>query len=325
MRIILSLLFIILAQIFLSAETKAQTQAPACPAITIRNQKGIKLRGEIVAYAGDDVTLTADIAGLVPEDKPTFNWTVSPDKIISGKGTSTITISTADASLGQKFNVTVEVGGVSAFNPRCDRRAVETIRVYEYFCPTLSINCPTEIPELGKPITISLNVSGGDPDVNPTYKWQVSAGKIISGQGTPQISVDTFGLAGQNITATVEVDGFRIECDKTESCSVIYEPHAPTARKYDEYGEVSWINEETRLANFGTQLQLEPGAQGYIIVYGPRRVKQHLTRSHNFIVEKSGIDPQRITQINGGYRKRMTVQLWIAPIGATPPKPNPKF
>jgi PKD-like domain len=325
MRLVFSLFLIILAQVFPSAETTAQTQTPACPSMKIRNQKGFRIREATVIYSGDKVTLTADIAGIVPEDQPTFNWTVSSGKIISGQGTATVTVSTENADVGHEVKVMVEVGGVSALGPQCDKRASETIRVYEYFCPSLSINCPTEIPEPGKPIIISVSVSGGDPDENPTYKWQVSAGKIISGQGTPQISVDTSGLAGQSITATVEVDGFRLECDKTDSCSVSYIIDPPQARKYDEYSEVSWISEETRLANFGTQLQLEPGAQGYIIVYGPRRVKQHLSRSKKFIVERYNIDAQRIEHINGGYRKRMTVQLWIVPVGATPPKPTPNF
>jgi hypothetical protein len=44
-------------------------------------------------------------------------------------------------------------------------------------------------------------------DINETrgYEWAVSAGKIIAGQYTKEITVDTTGLAGQRITVKVEI------------------------------------------------------------------------------------------------------------------------
>jgi len=41
------------------------------------------------------------------------------------------------------------------------------------------------------------------------YTWTLSAGKILSGQYTQQVTVDTTGLAGQKIKITAEIgDGF---------------------------------------------------------------------------------------------------------------------
>ena len=45
-----------------------------------------------------------------------------------------------------------------------------------------------------------------------TYKWTISAGAIIEGQGTPTIKVDAAGAA--EITATVEIGGVCDECER---------------------------------------------------------------------------------------------------------------
>jgi hypothetical protein len=86
-------------------------------------------------------------------------------------------------------------------------------------CPTLSISCP-EFADAGQPLTFSLNISGGDPDMKPIYKWTVSAGTIITGQGTPTIVIDTKGLAGKRVMATVEVGDINPSCQRTTSCEV---------------------------------------------------------------------------------------------------------
>ena len=69
-------------------------------------------------------------------------------------------------------------------------------------------------------LIISVGVSGGEPNIQPTYKWSVSAGTITTGQGTPTIVVDTKGLAGKEVTATVDVGGLNPACQRITSCEV---------------------------------------------------------------------------------------------------------
>ena len=274
-------------------------------------------------YTGRGVTLTADVAGLTPEDKPTFDWTISSGRIVSGHGTSTVTVST-DLDTGHEPTVTVEVGGVSALGPLCEKRASRTLRVYEYFCPTLTITCPVG-GEYGRPLSISVNVSGGDPNAAVKYKWMVSAGTITFGQGTPTITVDTSGIGGHNVTATVEVSGFAPECDEAKTCSVLFEGPPPPSRKFDSYEDVSLVNEDARLANFAVALRGDPLAQGYIFYYGPRRVDERLGRALKFLTGKFGIDPERITAVNAGRRKKFAAQLWVRPTGSPEPVPDSRF
>jgi hypothetical protein len=87
------------------------------------------------------------------------------------------------------------------------------------FCPNLSISCPENVEE-GQSFVLSVSVSGGDPELIPGYKWSLSSGTIVKGQGTPTIEVVTSGLAAEQLKATVEVDGVPPECQRVSSCEV---------------------------------------------------------------------------------------------------------
>jgi hypothetical protein len=166
-------------------------------------------------------------------------------------------------------------------------------------CPSLNITCPANIVWPGTPTDISLNISDGNTPTNLKYKWQLSVGQIISGQGTSKITVDTtdLDLGGKPVTVTVEVDGMFTECAKTVSCNftVIGCRLPPRSMKFDEYDDLSWIKEGARLDNLAIQLQqMGNSSKGYVIIYGPSLIDQHLARVWNYLVKKRGIDKDRI-------------------------------
>lgn len=70
-------------------------------------------------------------------------------------------------------------------------------------CPRLSVTCPTNPALDGERVTFSAEAMALG---RKKYRWQVSAGKIVSGQGTLRIIVDTSGVGGRTITATVEMN-----------------------------------------------------------------------------------------------------------------------
>jgi hypothetical protein len=191
-------------------------------------------------------------------------------------------------------------------------------------CPTLSISCPTDQVTAGSPATVSVNLSGGDPNASVTYNWTVSAGTISGGQGSPSITIDTTGLEGQNVTATVELGGLPPECDRTESCSFSVAAVAIGPRKFDEYADLKFNDEKARLDNFAIQLQQEPGTQGYYVIFGSceGEADQRSARAVDYLVNNRGIDRSRITVVNGGCRETLTVELWLRPTGATEPTPS---
>lgn len=87
-------------------------------------------------------------------------------------------------------------------------------------CPSVTVSCPSSL-ESKDSITFEATVSGGYTDTTPTFKWTLSAGKIVSGQATPRITVDVSGLSQNGITATVSVGGFNPSCATVSSCSII--------------------------------------------------------------------------------------------------------
>ena len=194
-------------------------------------------------------------------------------------------------------------------------------------CPVLRVTCPDQV-FVKDALTITVDVRGGDPKLNPTYNWSVSAGVISSGQGTSTIQIDTSEVAGDSsVTATVELGGFAPECSRTSSCTTSVMKKAE-ARKLDEYGKLMPKDEEARLDNFMIELMSDPAAQAHIISYNastsrPGDAQKAADRAKDYLIRKRGLDPSRVVTVTGGSREKPTVELWIVPAGAALPKPTP--
>jgi hypothetical protein len=100
-------------------------------------------------------------------------------------------------------------------------------------CPQISVSCSPYFKE-GEPITFVASVNGGNPNVVPSYNWTIAAGRIVQGQGTSSIEVDTLGF-GRTFTATVRISGLDQSCPTTASCSIIPGTPAPPAVLFDRY------------------------------------------------------------------------------------------
>lgn len=188
-------------------------------------------------------------------------------------------------------------------------------------CPSVSVSCPTDV-DPGQPITFTASVSQGDPNATYTYNWSVSAGTISSGQGTSTITVDTNGLAGQSVTASVTIGGADPSCTgTTNSCTTGVKPPKPVAQKFDEYGNIRFNDEKARLDNYAIQLQNQPGSTGTIVVFGTcaGEGQQRGDRAKDYLVNTRGIEAGRITVVDGGCSSELKVQLWIVPSGADAP------
>src|SRR6266566_2277311 len=238
--------------------------------------------------ASRSVDLTAD-AHDPDNDTLLYTWSVTGGKL-SGEG-RTVSWDLSGVNPGT-YTASVEVNDGNGHTVA----ATTTVSVAECTncrppCPTVSVSCPSDV-ELGSPITFSASVSSG---MTVTYNWSVSAGAISSGQGTSSITVDTAGLGGQTVTATVELGGLDPSCSRTASCTTSVKAALAPAVKFDEYG--------------------------YIIAYGScaGEAQARVDRAKDYLVNTRGIDAGRIVTIDGGCRSDLSVELWIVPTGATPP------
>jgi hypothetical protein len=198
-------------------------------------------------------------------------------------------------------------------------------RVYD--CPAVAVTCPDSVPS-GEGAAFEANVNGAAAGAKLTYKWTVSAGTITGGQGTGRVEVDTTGMSGGQLTATVEVGGFPESCPAAASCSTAVIPRPIIDNKIDEYGNIRFEDEKARLDNIAIELQNDPAAKGYLVCYGGRvgrvgEARRRCARAKAYMSRHRRIPAAQIVTVDGGYRDALTVGLWIVPAGMTPPQPSP--
>jgi hypothetical protein len=196
-------------------------------------------------------------------------------------------------------------------------------------CPKISVNGPSDTRTVGETITISSIATGGDPAVDPTYNWSVSAGKIIKGQGTFMIEVDSTDLGeSSTLTATVEVGGYAKTCSASASTTSEFKKKI-AAVKADEFPpNLKPKDEQARLIKVNTAFSEDPIATLYIIAYPSKKSKPGdaaaaLSRIRDYLTNMRGIDPMQIKTIEGGERKTETLEFWIASYEAAPPVVTP--
>ena len=270
----------------------------------------VKLTASAVSPNGNAIKYRwTTSGGVIDGDGPVVTWNLAGLKPGYHKASLDIQSIGGEASCQAFSSVTVLVNPCAAIQP---------------VCPAIEIVCPTTIA-IDQPLTFSSRYSGGVPaNVTPVYNWTVSAGTITSGQGTDTIKVDTTGLAGQTVRASLSMGGFNLEC--AADCGVTIPLPKLISRRFDEFADISRNDEKARLDNFGIELQNDPTSTAYVIVFpgknGKRgEVQQHASRVVDYLVNSRGLDQRRIVTLVGPTRDALFVELWVTPQGATPPNP----
>jgi hypothetical protein len=188
-------------------------------------------------------------------------------------------------------------------------------------CGIVSIDGPSE-GDSGPPLVFKVKITGMIHTTKPEFKWTVSAGTITHGQGTDQITLDTMGLGGQVVTTTVKLYGAPAGCTDSASQTMHVKPAPITCgRPFDEYGDIKFEDEEARLDSFAIQLQNDPMSGGLIRGWAGQETFQNeaaerLARAKSHLADVREIDPNRIVLLDCGFRKDLTMQLFVVPVGA---------
>ena len=98
------------------------------------------------------------------------------------------------------------------------------------------------------------------------------------------------------------------------------------ARKFDEFGDALMTDIKARADNFAVELQNEPAAKGFIIVYHSRRdlpgiSNRYAIRVKDYLVNPRGVEKERVVTVDGGEADCLAYEFWIVPPG-TAPKPR---
>lgn len=231
----------------------------------------------------------------------------------------------------QTFNIVAGRKNCIALNYR--PRTIEIPAIAASPCPyPVNVTAPAQVND-GDIVTFTADVGYQGPSAL-NYTWTVSppAARILSGVGTPTITVDSSGLGNKRVTAILVVDdgsGDR-SCRQTAQAAtgVGGLPKPEAAKRFDEFPSVAHDDDKARLDNLAIELQNNPGATGYVIAYGGRNSRageadRMTKRASDYLTTTRGISRDRLVFVNGGRRPSNSFELWIVPQGADPPRPTP--
>jgi hypothetical protein len=192
-------------------------------------------------------------------------------------------------------------------------------------CPTVDVS-GGGIIQPGESMTFTVNVEKFDL-TKLSFKWTVSGGEILEGQGTLSIKVLKKNDV-ENTTATVEIEGLPEGCQSTESetGSVIIDYRSILV---EEYGKIIFAKERTKLdiiaARLSENVYFSKYATVYFIVYltnkqKPAEIKARQANIEKYLIETHKIPKNRINFVLSDSDAYLT-KVWLVPPSADAPQP----
>ena len=190
-------------------------------------------------------------------------------------------------------------------------------------CGIVEIEGPSEV-DPGTPLVLKVKTTGNIHTTKPEFKWTVSAGEITAGQGTEEITIDTVGLGGLELVATVELSGAPESCKASASRTTrVKVPPPVCGLAFDSFGDIALDDEEARLDNFAIQLSNVPLTSGQIIMSAGQvtfknEAMERMARAKSYLVNVREIDPNRILTTDCGFTKELNIRFYVIPVGVAP-------
>jgi hypothetical protein len=174
-----------------------------------------------------------------------------------------------------------------------------------------------------KPLEFSARTNPTRIPSEVNYEWEVSAGKIVEGQGTEKIKVDVSQTTQNYLTVKLSFKGLSLECNNQAVINVTF------AKFPFKFAEFSGQGEDFKLYPYYLlqELNNNPQLQAKTFIYTPRdggsnilkvsieRAKRAM-RFMKFPIEKLPFE-------FGGFRENLTFEMWLYPKGSKPPQPIP--
>ena len=183
----------------------------------------------------------------------------------------------------------------------------------------IEIDGPSTV-DAGTPLVFKVKVTGKLPTATPEFRWYLSLGTILKGEGTDQIMIDTAGLGGQVLTATAQLTGAPAGCKNVASITTSINLPPPPSCSFDQYGDIEVKDEQARLDNFAIQiLNLSP-SRGLILMFAGKETFKgeaayRLQRAKSYLLNFRGLDSSRIIAVDCGFAPELTTILYVVPHG----------
>lgn len=189
-------------------------------------------------------------------------------------------------------------------------------------CPGLGVYSSGFHFDLTKPVVFTASVP--DKPDGLSYRWHVTGGEIVSGNDTNVISVDVSRSALDSVTASVKVEGLPLPCKSTALAfaEIGLRPHL---FDYVENSNSSYLS--AVLDSLMISVNNNPTLKAYVIGYSPRTGRLSGINSGLIDIRRSfafrRYSNDRVIFVDGGSRDLASVEIWLVPPGADPPKPRP--
>jgi hypothetical protein len=195
-----------------------------------------------------------------------------------------------------------------------------------------SLGCPDGVVSAGETISLKAEFEGGQTGdrYSPTYNWSVTSGRIMSGQGTPAISLEIPREEASTLVVTLNrtfLEAHFPGVQREANCAIPIAP-LPSARMTDEFRTRGGNCEEgfARLDNFLVELNNNPNDRAIIVLYGDAKDAKAAARREIQLrnhLRFRRFDPDRITFVRGASKTDGTTQFWLIPPGAEDPVIEP--
>ena len=200
---------------------------------------------------------------------------------------------------------------------------------------SVQLQCP-KYPVSGRsPITLYADILGtDDPEIlKPiTFKWRVSGGELVSGQGTRSIVLDVLKNESTPVTEVkvrLEADGGPPSMVFENSCNLRVDSNCEVAPIIDQYSSISTAKEHEHLDRLAASLkQGLPNSTAYIIAYGGKRsciyeASWRAERAREYLVKTHHLPGERVIAVDGGFRESWAIDLFVQPTDGCGPLPSP--
>ena len=191
-------------------------------------------------------------------------------------------------------------------------------------CPGISVESYSY--EIAAGDTLVFIAGTKDAEVHVTYNWAINAGTIISGQGTAKIMVNTEGLGGMFVTATVQLKGLPAKCVSTASSSVEVIPAAQLVVSGTFTNGQELKNAVQKFITATSFKDSTLTGTGFIYLYkGATTSEPALQIFKNAIIsafDYNKVLPYQYKIVDGGNRKLAFYEMYLLQPRGKEPKPS---
>jgi hypothetical protein len=204
----------------------------------------------------------------------------------------------------------------------------------------LDYRCPTYVLPGNTPIIMRADIRGAKQLLSEPqrksifFKWELSEGRLLDGQGTEKVTVDTSSIGKGEISSIelkLQVEGAPPAMEREKTCTLRIDPQCNEPSLFDEYEGASGKEERQHLDRFAAYVKAAgPEATAYVISYEGRsacyyEAQWRADRATRYLVEKHGLSLPRVISVDGGVRERWSVDLFVQSQGRCGPLPRPEL